>query len=378
MAPAQDGRITERFLQNLLCNPAPVELDGKPHRRTAPEILYRKDECPWLLAVAEAHDLCYRVDDRTLFFPALCGTDTPKAALSTPEGYPQHVSYLLRYAYLPDSVLHQLMIRCMRNRLSVECCWLRGMVLYIGKLHKIFIRMSDEESLRIDIYSADVQPAYELFWMLRKEICEVNWKLNLQAEEYILDGKAEFLLEDVLAAAHDNALLYGRGIKYNARKLLGAFYELSVVQFMSIEDGKLIIKIPPREYHTCSKDNQTLRKALYDAYNGICPYCGQAISNIRDMQVDHILATEYQERAELQNYLNYLKSCGFDLDKPNYIENYFPVHGYCNRDKNNRVNEFTLPYWHDIAAQHALRVMRLMEQYKHSSKFPYDEKPINE
>ena len=78
--------------------------------------------------------------------------------------------------------------------------------------------------------------------------------------------------------------------------------------------------------------------------------------------MDHILPTEYRERPELQSYLDYLSSCGFNIEKPDYIENYFPTHGYCNRDKSNRVNEFTLPYWHDIAAQHAPRVLRLMEK----------------
>ena len=55
------------------------------------------------------------------------------------------------------------------------------------------------------------------------------------------------------------------------------------------------------------------------------------------------------------------------------IENYFPSHAYCNRDKSNRVNEYSLPYWHDIAAQHAPRVMRLMDQYRKQGRLPDDE-----
>ena len=115
---------------------------------------------------------------------------------------------------------------------------------------------------------------------------------------------------------------------------------------------------------TLLKNNIALRNALYDAYNRLCPYCGQTIQNLRDMEVDHILATSFINRPELQGYLTYLTSCGFCIERPDYIENYFPAHSYCNLDKSNRVNEFSLPYWHDIAIQHTPKVLRLMEKYK--------------
>lgn len=365
MAPAQDGRIKDTAIRQMLCNPAPVELDGKPHVRTAPEIIYKKEECPWLLAVAEAHDLCFRIDAKTMFFPALCGTDTPKTALSTPEGYPQHVTYLLRYTYLPDSVLHQLMIRCMRNHLTVEKCWQRGMILYAWNLHEVIIRMADDESLRIDVYSTGEQRAYALFWALRKEIEEINYKLNLNAKEFILDGTNAFSLGSVLGAARSNSDLFDEdGNPYNARKLLGSFYEESFIQTMRIEKGSIVIPITKRTYHAQKKSEPAFRYALYEAYNHICPYCGQPIQFIQDMQVDHILATKYQDRPDLQQYLSYLDGAGFTISKPDYIENYFPSHPHCNRSKSNRINQFTLPYWHDVAAQHAPRVMQLMEQYK--------------
>ena len=368
MVYAKEGRISKDEIEQMLCNRAPDQVRGKRYRRTLPELIYQPFECPFILNVAIAHDLCYPVDGNTLFFPALCGSDTPPEALSEPEGFPQHVSYLLRYAYLPENVLHQLMIRCLRNRLSVACCWQQGMVLYIWKLHRIFVRMLDTERLRIDVYSGAGQRAYELFWLLLTEIDAINRRLNISAKEYILDetkpGETnEFPLGAVLAAATENSALFDQnGNKHNAGALLGQFYEESFVQTMRVENGAIVIPIAARSFHPCAKGNAALRKALYEAYNEICPYCGKAIPSLRDVQVDHILPTEYRERPELQSYLDYLSSCGFNIEKPDYIENYFPTHGYCNRDKSNRVNEFTLPYWHDIAAQHAPRVLRLMEK----------------
>lgn len=364
MVYANAGRISRDEIEQMLCNSAPDRVRGKSYRRTVPEIEYKPFECSFIIDVAIAHDLCYPVDENTFFFPALCRTDTPKEAISEPENFVNHISYLLRYPYLPDSVLHQLMIRCLRNRLAVECCWQQGMVLYIGKLHTVFVRMLDEERLRIDIYSSGEQRAYEVFWLLRMEIDSINKRLNLCAKELILEGPNEFPLGAVLGAARKNAYLFDQdGNEYNSRQMLGQFYEESYIQTMQVEKSSIVIPILPREFHACLKTNQRLRKALYEAYNEICPYCNKPISSIREMDVDHILPSKYPHPAQLKPYIDYLATCGFNIEKPDYIENYFPSHHPCNLDKRNRVNEFTLPYWHDIAAQHAPRVMQLMERY---------------
>ena len=370
MAYAEEGRIRRNAVEQMLCNQAPGIVRGnKNYRRTVPSLCYRPEECRYVLDVAAAHDLCYAVNVNTLFFPALCSADTPKEALSEPEGYGQHVSYLLRYSYLPDNVLHGLMVRCMRNSISVSTAWQRGMVLHVWNLHRVFVRMTDDETLRIDIYSTGVHRAYALFWALRKQIEEINDKLNLSAKEYILDGKNDFPLGAVLGAARNSADVYDQnGDAHNARKLLGEFYEESFAQTMQIENGSLVIPIKPREYHKQSRKDPAFRNALFEAYNRICPYCGQTIQFIQDMHVDHILATHYQDRPELQSYLQYLDSCGFDIAKPDYLENYFPTHPHCNLTKSNRINELSVPYWIDMAAQHVPRILQLMEEYKKQSK----------
>jgi len=347
----------------MLCNPAPEKVDGKQYSRTVPGMVYKDYECPFILDVAIAHELCYAVNSATLFFPALCGSDSPAEALQIPAQYGRHVSYLLRYDYLPDSVLHRLMIRCMRNHLAVEKCWLRGMVLQVWELHRIVVRMADDESLRIDIYSTGEHRAYELFWVLCNQIRDINRRLNLRAEEYIMDGKADFLLEDVVEAAERGGTVSRRGVKRSAGELLGDFYEESVIPSIRVQDGVIQIPWVKREFTPCKKDHKPLRHAIFEAYNWICPYCGNPLT-YREMQVDHILPARYPAPAALKPYIEYLKQMGFDVDHPDYIENYFPSHGPCNRDKSNRVNEFTLPYWHLIAAQRAKKVIELMRKYQ--------------
>lgn len=364
---ASEGCIPRNAVQRILCNPAPTEM-----RRTVPEFVYKPEECPYILDVAIAHDLCYPVDNGTLFFPALCGRDTPEEArvkaketVTNPVGFGQHVGYLLKYSYLPDSVLHQLMIRCMRNSLNVKSRWLRGMVLHIWNLHRIFIRMVDDESLKIDVFSTGEQPAYALFWFIRRQIEEINQKLNLQAKEFILDGTDSFPLGAVLAAAQRNIPLLGPdGDEHDAKKLLGDVFELMLARTLRVENGSIVIPIRKRNYTACPPNDANLRIALYITYKQICPYCGKPIMEIDDMQVDHILPASYnrQKHPELEPYARYLEKTGFEIAKPDYIENYFPTHASCNNHKRARVNEFSLPYWHDLASMRAMDVIMLKKR----------------
>ncbi len=360
---AREGQIRREEISDMLCNPARNIVDGKPYRRTMPELIYQSEECSFILDVAAANELCYPVEESSFFFPALCGADSPAEALNVPESFGKHLRYELRYQYLPDSVLHRLMVRCTRSHISVVKCWLRGMVLSVWELHRIIVRMEDDETLRIDLWSTGAHPAYELFLALRGEIQEINRQTNLNAEEYILDGRADFLLEDVIEAAETDGAVRRRGVTRNARELLEGFYEEGVARALCVRNGVISISAEKRRFTPCKQNDKALRRALFAVYDEICPYCGNPM-NYREMQVDHILPRKYQPIPALKPYADWLKTCGFDLEKPDYIENYFPAHGHCNRDKSNRINEFTLPYWHLIAAHRAKKVIEQMKRYE--------------
>lgn len=362
---AQAGRIPVSAVNQMLANPGPACISKqRAYRRTVPELVYTIAESHYVLDVAVSHFLCYRVDKNTLFFPALCEANTPQEAMEIPAGFPRHVAWELKYAYLPDTVIHQLMVRSLHQKLNVECCWLKGMMLSVWDIHKAYVKMIDDETLCIDVWSRSDRPPYDFFWMLRQELGQINAKLNLQAEEYIVDGADHYELTPLLEAARDNAYVYGKGGKRSARMLLGNVYEESFVKTMQRESGSITVQIAFRDFHPCSKEDKSLRYALFDAYNHICPYCGNEIKNLREMQVDHILPAHYQDRPELRDYITYLSSCGFNFDKPDYIENYFPVHSHCNREKSNHVNEFSLPYWHELATRHVPQILSLMDEFK--------------
>ena len=369
-ASAPEGQIPDSAIEQMLCNPAPPQVDKKSYRRTVPDLIYKDFECEYILNVAAAYNLCYRVDPKTVFFPALCTNNTPVEALSNPEDYPQHVEYLLKYDYLPDSVVHQLVIRCRKKELVLLNCWLRGFMIGSMDVHKAIVRMEDDDkSLKIDLYSKPGHPVYELFELLREELKAVNEDHKLKPKELIVDGEDQYTVISLLNAAKDKVPVYGptTGNKRSAEELLGNVYADWIIPWIRVENGSIIVPIVPREFHPCPQGDQALRYALYETYNHICPYCHQYIPNLRDMEVDHILPKHYHAPPQLAGYIGYLKDSGFDLEKPDYIENYFPAHSYCNRDISNYARSYSLIYWHEIALIHSKKVMNLIDKYKETT-----------
>lgn len=375
VAYAQEGRITLVSIQQMLSNKAPSKVitfdeTGKEqtsdYQRTMPEITYTKEECRYIIEVAEKRHLCYRINNVSLFFPALCTNNTPNEALCTSDDYHQHIEYLLHYEYLPDSVLHQLMVRCLTIDITLNHCWLRGMVLGSMGVHKAIVRMDDDENLRIEIWSKEDHPAYEIFELLRREIIFINERLNLKAKEFIVDGEDQYALISLLNSVRRNIdIIFGpsSGKERKVSRLLGLFYENWTLRFTQVKDGSIIIPILPRRFHSQNKSDPYFRRALYEAYNRTCPYCGQPIDSIRSMEVDHILPKKYVRIPELKPYIDYLQERGFDISKPDYVENYMPTHGHCNLDKSNYTNLFVLLARHERAEMKTRKILELYKRF---------------
>ena len=366
MVYAEAGRISDSAIRQMLCNRAPELVRGKRYRRTVPEIVYQPEECPYIIDVAILHNLCYRADRAHLFFPALCSTDSPVEALEEPGEGQRSVEYRLKYSYLPDNVIHRLMIRCMQQNFAVRQCWLRGLILADTEGRRVMIRMDDDETLAIDLWFRPEHPAFSIFLWLREEILEINRAMGLTAADFIVDGGEQYSVVSLLRAAEGAGVVYGQnsGEERNARELLGDFFETWTIEGMHVEKNAIVIPILPYEYHPAKKGDQSLRKALYKAYNGICPYCNKSLPDERNFEVDHIFPSRYQALPELAEYVKYLNAHGFDTEKPDYVENYFPAHHACNLDKSNHTEPFALLAWHHRAARMAPKVLRLMEERK--------------
>ncbi len=362
-AAAQEGRIRVSAIEQMLINRAPEWIRDHPYKRTRPDLEYQKEHIPYILAVAEQHELCYAIDGDRMFFPALCDADHKDAAPET--DYPQHIAYRLKYSYLPDSVVHRLMIRCLRRKLTLSAVWLHGLAADgMDNRCRAVVHMNDDEALDVDVYSRD-DPAFDLFSLLRAELQEVNNALGLTAKEFIMDGTDAFALQTLLSAYRDNCKVYSdSGEVRDPGELLGRTFTGWDLYNFAVRGRTIVLNIPEREYHPRRKDDRALRYALYEAYHRTCPYCKQPFRNFEEFQVDHILPEKWGPAPELRPYLDYLRETGFDLDMPDYIENYFPAHPSCNRSKTNSMDIFTLPFRHEVAARRTKQVLGEIKKYK--------------
>ena len=361
---ADEGRINvSRVIQILGNQPAQTN----EYSRTMPGIIYSPEECRYIVGVAAKFELCYEINKEKLFFPALCTSNTPFESLPSRDDYPRHIQYRLHYKFVPDSVIHHLMIRCIKKDLAISSSWQRGFV--IGSMEEfkaVVSQQDDDETILIEIFTKDNYRANKPFSLLRSEIVSINDKIGIKAEEWIDSGEDSFTVVTLVSAAKKGSVVYGSktGIECNANDLLGDFYSEWELSGTEVKNGYLLVPIPPREFHKYSPNDTDLRFALYEVYGRVCQYCKDPITNYKEMQVDHILPVKYKAQPCLDSYIAFLVEHGFDIEHPDYVENYFPAHASCNREKGNRVLDISLLYWHTIAAHNSPKIIERIEEYR--------------
>lgn len=171
----ENGVIPRKGIEYLLSNPIGGTLSG---------VAYNSEECGYVLEVMRKFTLSYSVSETEEFIPALCPNETPKHLY--PTQYKKHLAYELEYTYLPDSVVHQLMIYCYQY-LKLDKCWRKGMSIDIRgiEMSAIVNMGGSDHLLRIDVYSYDDGPLWRLLQPLLDAIQRINANLNLNATDYV-------------------------------------------------------------------------------------------------------------------------------------------------------------------------------------------------
>lgn len=172
---AGNGLIAINNIVKLLHNPP----------KSVEKITYDVNEVPYILGVMRRFEISYAVDNDNEFIPMMCDKNQHEEA----EAFLKEdcLEYNMQYAYLPNNVLHKLMIK-MRDDLDRDKIWLTGMVLRAreGNISAL-VRMHDR---RMEIYvkssNGDVYPPKEYLSEIRDNLLRINRELNLAAEEYIV------------------------------------------------------------------------------------------------------------------------------------------------------------------------------------------------
>ena len=166
-----------------------LDLLQKPETSVLPGVTYTAQERNYVLEVMRKFQLSYAVSESQEFIPALCPDVTPKEL--HPTSWRKHVAYELQYTYLPDSVIHQLMIR-FYHCLNIGKIWRKGLRIDpdpINGLMAVVDMGGGDSILRIDVYAQADTPPWPLLHQLRDDIIRINQALNLKAEDYIVVQK---------------------------------------------------------------------------------------------------------------------------------------------------------------------------------------------
>lgn len=211
---AENGKLHRNNIRDLLQNPILGVLK---------DVSYTENEQKYVLDVMRKFKLSYNVSDTHEFIPALCDPNTPKKL--HPTGFPKHVSYQMQYTFLPDSVIHQLMIRCY-NSLNFAMLWRKGMRLDIefAGLCAVVDMGSDDSTLRIDVYGTENSQPWMLLQNLRTHLLEINHSLGLTAEDSIIvrdnDYEEPISIDELLCAKEEKL----ESIRFFNSKKKSSFY----------------------------------------------------------------------------------------------------------------------------------------------------------
>ena len=177
---AVNGGISHKGIYNKL---------DHSDKGTLKNVNYSEAECIYVLEVMRKFRLSYKVPGQSEeFIPALLHEKMP-TDLKT-DGYKKVISYEMRYKYLPENVIHNLMIQ-MYPYLDNHHCWRKGVVIDVRDILEIgllaVLDMSrDDEILRIKVYSYANHAPWQLLQEIRSALLEINSRMNLEADDYIV------------------------------------------------------------------------------------------------------------------------------------------------------------------------------------------------
>ena len=235
---AVNGGISHKGIYNKL---------DHSDKGTLKNVNYSEAECIYVLEVMRKFRLSYKVPGQSEeFIPALLHEKMP-TDLKT-DGYKKVISYEMRYKYLPENVIHNLMIQ-MYPYLDNHHCWRKGVVIDVRDILNIgllaVLDMSrDDEILRIKIYSYADHAPWQLLQEIRSALLEINSRMNLEADDYIIieskNANESVSVEKLLKLKKRGKTHYeGDDEDYEINELLGdTFGEAQVRRIDKIELNK--------------------------------------------------------------------------------------------------------------------------------------------
>ena len=186
---AKNGIITETDIHELICK----KVSDENIKKVWPEIQYQPHEIQYIINVLLNFSLIYRLGPERFFIPMLCDENEPKKITSFDSEDAVHISF--DYKYLPENVLHRLMV-CHGYELNTNVVWRTGAIFERRQCGWMsLVRIKDN---LLDVFATTENqkehPINSYLDMMRESVYEINRGFGLQADEYIFyrrDGKEE-------------------------------------------------------------------------------------------------------------------------------------------------------------------------------------------
>ena len=183
---SDNGILTKEEIQSILSETESLDFDDLGC------ISYSEKEIDYILEVLRKFMISYQFLDGRELIPALC--DVNSSGSRRPDWFNpndmQHTSYEFEYKYLPDTIIHRLMIFFYLSHYHVRYRWRKGMRVDFSsdgtsKLTAVIDSGNNNQSVSIDIYSDGRIPCWQFLSKIREEILQINTRLNLEAKDFI-------------------------------------------------------------------------------------------------------------------------------------------------------------------------------------------------
>ena len=186
---AINGILSENDIYTLICE----QVSDDVIKKVWSDIIYKPDEIQYIINVLQNFELIYRLDNEKFFIPMLCDENEPETLVFLESERVVHVSFT--YSYLPENVLHRLMVRH-GYEIDMETVWRTGAMFTREECGwKTLVRIKDN---CLDVYaqsdSQKLHPVNSYLDMIRRSVYKINTDFGLEADEYVSyrkDGKEE-------------------------------------------------------------------------------------------------------------------------------------------------------------------------------------------
>ena len=264
---SSEGIITKSEIRDILGNP-----DEHPNKMTKP-IKYAKAEQGYVLDVMRMFRLCYKMNDREYFVPALCPVNRPEGFIPTEGSFKEHIGFGFKFGFLTNSVVHRLMIDCREKNFGMPLFYSNGIRLdFDDEKMTIVVDMGlNTDKLIIDIFSQErAAPIKDKLRWLREHILNICKKLGTEITKELF-----VLYQDGSKAELSLGSLYGLHNKHILKHYINGdedIVECDVEALMELLHPREIIDRADDLFR--SEDRRrtgTYKDVLQDAYSGATP-----------------------------------------------------------------------------------------------------------